>query len=213
MKYVCSICGYIYDEVTEGTAFADLPSNWVCPLCHAAKSAFAPERSELSEPVDFEPLPADPDLKELSPAELSAVFSNLARGCEKQYQREAQEKFQELAVYFSKVAPMPETASVEQLADLIRKDLDSDYARLRSIAAKHGDRGAQRVCVWGEKVTRSVDALLTRYAEEGDTLLEHTSIWLCTVCGFLYVGDEPPALCPVCKVPAWKFEKVGGQAS
>lgn len=33
-------------------------------------------------------------------------------------------------------------------------------------------------------------------------------IWVCTVCGFVYVGDKAPELCPVCKVPAWKFEKV-----
>ena len=40
MKFVCQICGYIYDEAKEGTAFADLPDSWVCPLCKAAKSAF-----------------------------------------------------------------------------------------------------------------------------------------------------------------------------
>ena len=37
MKYICSICGYVYDETSEGTAFADLPDSWVCPLCRAAR--------------------------------------------------------------------------------------------------------------------------------------------------------------------------------
>jgi Fe-S-cluster-containing hydrogenase component 2 len=36
---------------------------------------------------------------------------------------------------------------------------------------------------------------------------------VCTICGFVFVGDNPPELCPVCKVPNWKFEKVGGEAS
>ena len=35
---------------------------------------------------------------------------------------------------------------------------------------------------------------------------------VCTVCGFVYVGDVAPELCPVCKVPSWKFEKVEGRA-
>lgn len=36
-KYVCELCGYIYDEEAEGTKFEDLPEDWVCPLCGAGK--------------------------------------------------------------------------------------------------------------------------------------------------------------------------------
>ena len=51
MKYVCSMCGYIYDPavgdadggIAPGTGFADLPDSWECPLCGAAKSEFEPE--------------------------------------------------------------------------------------------------------------------------------------------------------------------------
>ena len=39
-------------------------------------------------------------------------------------------------------------------------------------------------------------------------LMKPKNTRVCTVCGFVYVGDEPPKLCPVCKVPDWKFEKV-----
>ena len=35
MKYVCSICGYVYDEAKEGTPFAGLPDAWACPVCGA----------------------------------------------------------------------------------------------------------------------------------------------------------------------------------
>ena len=49
-KYVCKICGYIYDPaegdpdngVAPGTAFADLPEDWVCPLCAVDKDEFEP---------------------------------------------------------------------------------------------------------------------------------------------------------------------------
>ena len=50
-KYVCKVCGYVYDpaqgdpenNIPAGTAFEDLPDNWVCPDCGADKSSFEPE--------------------------------------------------------------------------------------------------------------------------------------------------------------------------
>ncbi|MBQ9413627.1 MAG: rubredoxin [Clostridia bacterium] len=40
MKYVCSICGYEYDEEVEGTKFEDLPDDFTCPLCGVEKDNF-----------------------------------------------------------------------------------------------------------------------------------------------------------------------------
>jgi len=40
MKYVCTICGHVYDEETEGVKFEDLPEDWVCPVCAVGKSLF-----------------------------------------------------------------------------------------------------------------------------------------------------------------------------
>jgi rubredoxin/flavin reductase (DIM6/NTAB) family NADH-FMN oxidoreductase RutF len=50
-RYVCNVCGYIYDPeegdpdngVPAGTAFEDLPDDWVCPVCGAGKDEFSPE--------------------------------------------------------------------------------------------------------------------------------------------------------------------------
>lgn len=47
-KWRCTLCGYIYDPavgdpdggVAAGTAFEDIPGDWVCPMCGAAKSEF-----------------------------------------------------------------------------------------------------------------------------------------------------------------------------
>ncbi len=47
-KYRCTVCGYIYDPalgdpdsgVNPGTAFTDVPDDWICPECGAPKSAF-----------------------------------------------------------------------------------------------------------------------------------------------------------------------------
>lgn len=43
-KYVCTLCGYIYDPAeNDNVAFADLPDDYVCPLCLADKSHFEKE--------------------------------------------------------------------------------------------------------------------------------------------------------------------------
>ena len=52
MKYVCTLCGYVYDEalgdkdedIEPGTEWKELPEDFVCPLCGADKSMF--EESE-----------------------------------------------------------------------------------------------------------------------------------------------------------------------
>ena len=50
-RYVCTICGYVYDPsqgdpdngVAAGTAWADVPDDWECPVCGAAKDDFEKE--------------------------------------------------------------------------------------------------------------------------------------------------------------------------
>jgi rubredoxin len=47
-KYVCTVCGYVYDPdkgdpdsgIEPGTAFEDLPGDWTCPECGAPTDAF-----------------------------------------------------------------------------------------------------------------------------------------------------------------------------
>ena len=39
-RWVCGVCGYVYDEEKEGVPFQDLPEDWVCPLCKHPKSDF-----------------------------------------------------------------------------------------------------------------------------------------------------------------------------
>ena len=41
MKYLCEICGYIYDEEKENIKFDELPEDWVCPICNASKDDFS----------------------------------------------------------------------------------------------------------------------------------------------------------------------------
>ena len=51
MKYVCDVCGYVYDEVAgdpdngiaPGTKWEDVPEDFVCPLCGVGKDQFSAE--------------------------------------------------------------------------------------------------------------------------------------------------------------------------
>lgn len=50
-KYVCAICGYIYDPelgdsdsgIESGTGFDDIQDSWVCPMCGVGKDQFERE--------------------------------------------------------------------------------------------------------------------------------------------------------------------------
>lgn len=93
MRYVCPICGYVYDEKKEGVPFDQLPDSWLCPLCGAEKSVFSPQEMQNDPSPFVEPILEDSDASKLTPGELAALFSNLARGCEKQYKFEEQALF------------------------------------------------------------------------------------------------------------------------
>jgi len=47
-KYICTVCGYIYDpeegdpdgDIPSGTAWQDVPEQWLCPVCGVGKDQF-----------------------------------------------------------------------------------------------------------------------------------------------------------------------------
>ena len=51
MKYVCDVCGYVYDEtvgdpdngIAPGTKWEDLPEDFECPVCGVGKEQFSKE--------------------------------------------------------------------------------------------------------------------------------------------------------------------------
>lgn len=209
MKYICPICGYVYDEAKESIPFSSLPESWVCPLCGAAKSLFKAEATADARPAVQ--LNIETNADGLSAGALSAVFSNLARGCEKQYKPDESALFAELADYFAAAVPQTGNADAALLSQKTENDLDALYPAVTAAASERGDRGTLRIKVWGEKVTNIVDSILSRYKKEGGGFLADTQIWVCTICGFIYVGEKAPDICPVCKVPDWKFEKIEGR--
>ena len=208
MKYICSVCGYVYDEDSEKIPFTELPDDWTCPMCKAPKSLF--EAEEETEAPEIREIEESDDMEQLSPGVLAALFSNLARGAQKQYKTRESELFSEIAGYFTAASPSLPEADPEMIKELTENDLTILYRNLNDIASSAADRGALRVKVWGEKVTKIVNAIVSRYIREGGDFLSSTEIWVCSICGFVYIGDTPPAICPVCKVPDWKFDRIEG---
>jgi rubredoxin len=220
-KYVCSVCGFVYDEakgipesgIALGSRWEDLPEDWVCPICGATKAEFE-KQGESAAPAEKKSKPIigeQTDMQQLSPLEISALCSNLARGCEKQYKPEETALFNELAGYFKTASAPAKDPDFNKLIALIEKDLEEGFPIANTVASDVKDRGALRALVWSEKVTRILKSLLTRYQKEGEAMLQNTGVYVCTICGFVYIGDTPPDICPVCKVPNWKFEKVEGR--
>ena len=76
-KYVCSVCGFIYDEakgipeagIAPGTTWEVLPEDWICPLCGAAKSEFEKQKESAITPKmeQISVIESFADIKEMSP--------------------------------------------------------------------------------------------------------------------------------------------------
>ncbi len=208
-KYRCTICGYIYDEAVEKVKFEDLPQDWKCPLCGAPKALFQEvvEKQEIEkdEVVAEENQEESEDLRELTSDEISLICSNLARGCEKQYLEE-EKLFRELAQYYEQKG-QSKKGTLGDITNQVTQDLE-ELKIAMDIADKYQDRGAKRIITWATKTSTIMKAILDNYQRKGIDYLKNTKIWVCDICGFVYVGDVPPEICPICKVPSLKILEV-----
>lgn len=207
-KYRCIICGYIYDEAKEKVKFEDLPDDWTCPLCGSPKSAFeevieSPQKEEESIEEQQE---IEEDLRSLTNEEITYICSNLAKACEKEYKEEEQNLFAELATYFEeKTKEVPGT--IEDIKETNKQE-QKDIEQAMKIADENSDRGAKRVLTWANKTSNMMKIILENYETKGLDYIKNTKIWVCDICGFIYIGEEPPKICPVCKVPSFKILEV-----
>ena len=217
-KYKCAVCGYVYDEsvgipekgIAPGTKWEDIPDGFVCPVCKASKSKFRLIEETAPAPIadaDTEPEHIE-SIRELSAAEISVICSSLAKGCEKQRLLSEMEAFNKLSVYFKSKAVSAQDAPLDNAAQMLDKDISEGFSAANAIAQANADRGALRSLVWSEKVSLMMSSLLERFADEGDSMLEDTRIWVCDICGFIYIGDAPPEICPVCKVLKFKILEI-----
>ena len=219
-KFKCSVCGYVYDEsagipgkdIAPGTKRENIPDSFTCPLCGAPKSVFKPLDETAPKPAPL----SNPgskgahinDIKELSAGEISAICSNLAKGCEKQRLMAEMEAFNQIAGYFKSKAAIKKGKTLKDVLKMLDNDMAKGFPAANNAAKTDADRGALRSLVWSEKVSVMTKSLLERFAKEGDAMLENTKIYVCDICGFIYIGGAPPDICPVCKVPNYRILQV-----
>jgi rubrerythrin len=137
---------------------------------------------------------------------LPAVFSNLAKAADKQQEAEIASLFSTLSglVLNGKGA----TVSMDEIRSAVVEDGENGYQRIREAGEKEGDRGVLRAAKWGEKVNTAQRSLIDRFASKGEELLDGKSLFVCEACGFIFVGTDPPPVCPVCKAPSGRFAEV-----
>ena len=90
----------------------------------------------------------------------------------------------------------------------VDKDLSYHYPLAHEMANQMKDRGAKRAIVWSEKSTNMIASLIERYQQEKENLTKDTKVFVCEICGFIYIGTHVPKICPVCKVPSLKIHEV-----
>ena len=217
-KFKCSICGYVYDEavgipekgIVPGTKWVDVPSDFVCPICTAPKSVFKLFEEEVAATQASVITAANIELslKELSAGEISVVCSNLAKGCEKQRLIAEMDAFNKIANYYKSKVVVGNGKTLDDVVRMLDDDLSKKFSVANIVANADADRGALRSLVWSEKVSTMLKLFLDRFAKEGDVMLENTKIYVCGICGFIHIGDAPPEICPVCKVPNFKIIQV-----
>ena len=225
MKYICQVCGYIYDEEKEGIPFDKLPDDWTCPCCHQPKSEFKPLVEE-----------GDKDMANTNPYAGTQTEKNLETAFAGESQ--ARNKY----TYFASVA---KKEGYEQIAALFLKTADNEkehakmwFKELKGIgdtkanlaAAADGENYEWTDMYEGFAKTaeeegfkelaakfRMVGEIEKHHEERYRALLKNVEtakvfeksevkVWECRNCGHIVVGTKAPEVCPVCNHPQSYFE-------
>ncbi|MCI5196790.1 MAG: hypothetical protein D3919_11320 [Candidatus Electrothrix sp. AW5] len=200
-EYKCGICSY---QLEAGKRPEDLDEDWTCPVCHAKKEALVKVVAQPEVKVVL-----DPDLpKNLSSGQLSALFGNLAKGCDKQNRTDEQVLLQILADYYKGILTTCSGKGYNELESLLAENMDEDFHAAMTEAKTFGDRGALRALTWGERTSHMISSLLKNKAESLDKIRQGQSVYVCQICGYVVVHDKVLERCPVCGAPNHKIEAV-----
>ncbi|QEN08216.1 rubrerythrin family protein [Oceanispirochaeta crateris] len=147
-----------------------------------------------------------PNTSTFSDNSLSIIFSNLAKAAGRQQNYETEEFYNGLSGEYT--ASKSGIKDLSALKENIAQSLKQDYPELQKQAESIGDRGVLRALKWGEKVTTIQKSLVDRFLSKGESLMEGKDIFICEACGFIFLGETAPAICPVCKAPESRFSKI-----
>jgi rubredoxin len=215
-KYICSVCGFIYDEklgypeggISPNTLWKDVPSSFVCPQCGATKYQFFKQDDEVSKKSKSKDTASSEIESDYTDMELSAIFSNLSKGCEKQYDKEMADLYNQLSLYYGKHKEPKSILDFDALKERLEDDNSNKIPNANKIAVAEADRGSMRALKWSGMVTRLINSHLKKLALNSPEYLKDYNVYVCEICGFIHIGKERPAICPVCKVPSFKMKQI-----
>ena len=220
MKYVCKICGFVYDEASESKKWDELDENWVCPVYKAPKDKFEAIQEGNSK---YAGTKTEKNLMEAFAGESMArnkytFFAEAARkeGYEQIaaiFEETANQEKQHAKMWFSEYHGIGSTdENLETAAQGENDEWTEMYKRMAKEAREEGfDELAEKFEYVG-KVEQSHEK---RYLKLLDAYKKGTTFkgdapkgWKCRQCGFIYEGDEAPENCPVCGYPKAYFERM-----
>ncbi len=94
------------------------------------------------------------------------------------------------------------------VADQVATVAASVATAVATQVATMATNAATAVAAQVEAMVTSADTRESGAQQQGGTAMDK---WVCTVCGYIYEGEQPPAECPVCHASADKFKKVEGE--
>lgn len=217
-EFKCGLCGYIFSEavglpeknIPPGTKWEDIPDSFVCPLCGAPKAVFeeVKAKKETAKKVESKPVMQKVEkVGEYTPEIISIIFSNLAKGCEKQRLFEEMDLFNDLSLFFKENGTAGDSVDFNDSLAMLEDDLSTKFPTAKNISQGVGDRGALRALTWSEKVSMIDSTLVSGYLNDKESM-EDTDLYVCEICGFVYSGQDLPDNCPICKVPKFKITKM-----
>ena len=184
MRYVCKICGFVYDEavglaepgVPAGTCWEAIPEAWHCPKCAAPKAVFAAAAN--SEAM------SNGDLGEKHPGEMAEICRSLC-----QILREVGDNGETLIQLQELISYLENDASGKQV----------------EIAKEIGEGLAGRL---SEAVKQVLFAVKAKWAEKDQRTEQHEK-WMCSICGHIHEGAFwKEYRCPVCHQPSSVFFQI-----
>ena len=221
MKYVCKICGFIYDEATQDAKWNDLDTDWVCPVCKAPKEKF--EAVAETSTSKYAGTKTEKNLMEAFAGKSMArnkytFFAEAARkeGLEQIaaiFEETADQEKQHAKMWFAAFHGIGTTdENLEAAAAGENEEWTEMYARM---AQEAREEGFEELAIKFENVAIVEKSHEKRYLKLLESYKNGTTFkgdapkgWKCRQCGFIYEGDEAPEHCPTCGYPKAFFERM-----
>ena len=226
--FACGVCGYEYSG--NKAEFESLPAGYVCPICGAQKSKFAPQLNEEHEKdeggmemANMKGTKTEKNLMEAFAGESQArnKYTYFASKAKK-------EGYEQIAAFFEETAGNEKEHAKIWFKLLCGGDVPSTEENLKAAAAGENEEWTQMYKRMAEEAREEgFNDIAFLFEKVGNIEKEHEerylkllgnikdgsvfakkekSVWICRNCGYIVDNESAPLKCPVCVHPQAYFE-------